>query len=272
VIDFNKIAEIDSRKNAAIKYVRSLKERKTRDRERSCILEGKNIMQEVLLAGQSLRLLLILKAELQESENRPLIEGLMRRSARTFAVGEELMAAITTMEHAPGFIAVMESTLVPPDELTVGQESFFIIIDGIQDPGNLGTIIRSGCAFGASAIIVHGMTADLFNPKTIRASAGLLLRIPCCRAEIQDLAALKKRGARFLASLSKGEKTFLDVDFSPPLALILGNESRGISEDLIALSDQTVRVPMVAGIESLNVSIAGALMSFRFFQLNRLGC
>jgi RNA methyltransferase, TrmH family len=265
------IEEIKSRQNSVIQYLRSLRDRKIREKEHCCLLEGRNVMQEFLMSRHSLRLLLVSKSQLNDDRDAPLFQELIRRSARSFVVNQSLMDYVTTMEHAPGSIAVMENTLIHRHELKAEGGSFYIVIDGIKDPGNLGTIVRSACAFGATAIVLHGTTVDLFNPKTIRASAGLVLRIPSCRAETQDLASLKKRGLRFLASANNGEKSLLAADFTPPLALILGNESSGISEELLSLSDCTVRVPMEEGIESLNVSIVAALMSFRFFQLNRLG-
>jgi TrmH family RNA methyltransferase len=135
-----------------------------------------------------------------------------------------------------------------------------ILLDGIQDPGNVGTIIRSACAFGMDSIILTDDSADVYNPKSVRASMGAIFRLPIVRKTYDEIHEIRKAGVKF-AGTSNSTRA-IDVrqaDFSNKV-IILGNEGRGISYNLFALCDEVVKIPLSPGCESLNVAIAASII------------
>ena len=134
----------------------------------------------------------------------------------------------------------------------------------MQDPGNLGTIIRTAAATGVDRLWLSSDSVDFYSPKVLRASAGEWFRLPI--AECQDLSELVKRhqqqGVQVIATTSKADKTYWETDFTRPSLIILGNEGSGLSTELIELADERVAIPLTNEVESLNVAVATALLLY----------
>jgi TrmH family RNA methyltransferase len=143
---------------------------------------------------------------------------------------------------------------------------FVLVLHDIRDPGNAGTIIRSADASGASAVILSGQSVDPYNPKTLRATAGSIFRVPVAVGSLEEsLDHLKNEGLKIWATVVRDGQDARHINFTGPSAVVLGNEAQGLSDSEVALCDASLSIPMSGGAESLNAAIAGSLLSFAAF-------
>ncbi len=148
----------------------------------------------------------------------------------------------------------------------VGKQLRVLILENIQDPGNLGTMIRTAEAAGCDAIIANEGTVDMYNPKVIRATMGSIYRVPVMyKPDLKkEIERLKSVGVLVLASHLKGKRSFTEVNGGQKLAVMIGNEGSGLSDELTAMADELIRIPMHGQVESLNAAVAAALLMYRF--------
>jgi TrmH family RNA methyltransferase len=158
------------------------------------------------------------------------------------------------------------------DEVLLGNNAGLIVIaHQLQDPGNVGTIIRTAEAVGASGVAVTARTVDPYHPKAVRASMGSILRLPIVAvADLQAfLAACRNRGFRTIGTSLTGDTAHFDVDMTGPTAVVLGQEGSGLSREIISSLDQSVRIPMAETIESLNVATSAAVILYEALRQRR---
>jgi TrmH family RNA methyltransferase len=153
------------------------------------------------------------------------------------------------------------------DGFRAGRSPLLLVAAGLQDPGNLGTLVRSAEAFAATAILTTPGTVSEWNQKALRASAGSVFRVPVVGVTLAEVAALKSRGVRLFAAVADdplGEKVLpiAEADLTQACALMIGNEGAGLSEELLALADTRITIPTPGRIESLNAAIAGSLLLY----------
>jgi len=199
----------------------------------------------------------------QWQEKHPeLYQKATERSTRVELVTPEIMKAIATTVQPDGVVATAHSatnfrTQVP----FIGT---VLALETIQDPGNLGTMIRTAAAAGAAGLWLSADSVDLDHPKVLRASAGQWFRLPM--AVTPDLKTLVceclQQGMQVVATLPEASLTYWEIDLSPPSLILLGNEGAGLSADLVKLADKQVKIPLSPGVESLNVAIASALILY----------
>lgn len=280
---------ITSRQNAQVKWVRSLATRRPPD---LCLAEGVRLLEEVTRptgethAARDLRAagashpegrvqieLLVHSPRLERSpRGQALLEQVRRQGVRELAVSDEVMESLGDAQTSQGVLAVVR---VPP----VSEETFFdgcgvwVWADGLQDPGNWGTLARSALAFGARGLVSSGRGVDPFSAKAVRASMGALLRLPVLR--IADPAAeLRRRrerwrgaaGPRVVAAVIRGGTPLAEVDFSRPTVLLVGSEAEGLSDELVDLADARLTIPMPGGSESLNAAVAASIILYQAAQ------
>jgi TrmH family RNA methyltransferase len=191
------------------------------------------------------------------------------------AVARAQTAGIRVYQLGPGVVEKVADTVTPQPLLAVvrtpvatlddlAEATFVVVCVDVRDPGNAGAVIRSADAAGADAVVCCAGTVDPFNPKTVRASAGSVLHLPVVAggepADVLD--ALKARGLRCLAAVAHGGTDYTAVDLRSPLALVLGNEGAGLPDTLGEKLDLGVTIPMAGRAESLNVSMAAAVLCF----------
>ena len=160
--------------------------------------------------------------------------------------------------------AVVDMVDVPFNHIDIGREGPVLVGVGIQDPGNAGTIIRSAAAAGAAAVIFCSGSVDMYNPKTVRSSAGALFQVPVVAGDGAEevLAELGRRDVNRMAATAAGGRDHTGVDLTAPTALVLGGETNGLPPALLDLVDGQITVPMVPGTESLNVAMAATVLCF----------
>jgi TrmH family RNA methyltransferase len=177
-----------------------------------------------------------------------------------FVVTDEIISRLSDTEAPQGIVSLLSYKRIELEEIRFKAVPFIVICDGIQDPGNLGTIVRAADAAGADAIIILPNTCDIFMPKALRATAGSVFNIPVVYTTPQDLFLfLKNKNIAFYATSVNATLSIYDCDFRSPLAIAFGNEAQGISKSLLEKADYLIKIPIFGKAESLNVAMAAAV-------------
>jgi TrmH family RNA methyltransferase len=254
---------ITSLKNPRVGEAVKLKKRALRDTRREFLVEGAQAVQEGIRVGT-----------LSRSPFRELFVG--PDSAMHPAVVEARQAGIPVTEVSDGVIRALTSTVTPQGLVGVSamvdsrleelpeEMSLAVVLYAVRDPGNAGTILRSADAAGADAVVFSEASVDVYNPKVVRSSAGSVFHLPVVRDAgiAETVEALKGRGMGVYAAAAAGEATVYDLDLRRPSAFVFGNEAWGLPEDVAALADATVRVPIPGAAESLNLATAAGVFLF----------
>ena len=195
-------------------------------------------------------------------------------------VSEEVFRKMSDTQTPQGIFFLMEKMSYRLSELLdlahrkqeqTGEPPLFLLLEDIQDPGNLGTMIRTGEGAGVDGILMSRGTVDIYNPKTIRSTMGSLYRVPFLYFEdmAQTVAQLKNAGIRVYAAHLRGTKSYREVDYAGGAAFLIGNEGNGLKEETAALSDEYIRIPMQGNLESLNAAVAAALLMYELASASR---
>lgn len=257
---------ITSASNPTLKLARSLHRRKFRERERALLVEGTRSLDAAVAAGAPIRAVLIDAARQQDVD-----ASLMTRlpaEARVLYVDHSLYDSVTLTDHPQPV-----SAIVGMPDLSVGDDpTLVLLIDGVRDPGNLGTMIRSAAAAGADAVALLPGTADATNPKAIRSTAGALFAIPVRRFNsaadvVGNLFAEKPLVA---VADADAERSYDSVDWRRPTVVIIGGEAFGVSEETRTYADIAVAIPIAPGVESLNASVAASILLFEVARRRRM--
>lgn len=251
---------IQSRHNPGYKLLRSLHDRDTREQERAFLVEGPRFIRDAIAAGFQPRLVVVTdRSRGAESNDLPSDVPLRTMTAALF----DTIADTVTSQ---GMIAVFP---IPEPRPPSGVTPLALVVDGVQDPGNLGTLIRSAAGAGATQVVVLTGSADPWAPKTVRAAAGAHFSIPVRRAEPEGLANHLPAGVSLIGADARSARLPDDIDLTGPVALIIGSEGRGLSPSVRSLIDRTVAVPLEGGIESLNAGVAGSILLFEAARQRR---
>jgi TrmH family RNA methyltransferase len=180
-------------------------------------------------------------------------------------LSDDVFASAVATQHPQGIAAL----LVPPRWEMAAEtpaNSLLLVAAGLQDPGNLGTLIRSAEAFGATAVLTTQGTVSEWNQKALRASAGSVLRVPVIQVAAEEIIALKIQGVRFYAAVAPDSGSQVlpaaEADMACACALMIGNEGSGLGEEWLALADARITIPTPGGVESLNAAVAGSLLLY----------
>lgn len=244
--------------------IRDLHRRKARERRGLALAEGIRLVEEMLRAGVEC-IGAVWSPALESTERgTALLASLRRNQVSLEHIADRDLESIAATEHPQGVVAVYRPPTWSLGELVPGLRRPLVLLDAVQDPGNVGTIARTALAFGASGLIALPGTVDLANPKLIRSAAGALFVLPYLHAEApQVLEMLSSRGAELWATAMDGEP-LADAP-EVPVALLLGNEGAGIAAELAQAAHRTVTIPIRPEAESLNVAVAAGIL------LQRLG-
>jgi TrmH family RNA methyltransferase len=249
---------ISSVQNSKVKWVRSLRRRsKDRRDEQAFVVEGVRLLEEVLESGWET--LLVLYSDSLSERGVSLVEAFHSQEVPVELVSPNVMQAVSDTKSPQGILAVLKSHMLPlPDSL-----DFVLILDQLRDPGNLGTILRSADSAGTQAVYLSPGTVDPLSPKVLRGAMGAHFRMPILLSTWEKIKTrIKDSGLHvYLASANQGAAYF-EVDFSRPIALIIGGEAHGAGETACKEADARVHIPMPGGGESLNASVAAGILLF----------
>ena len=181
-------------------------------------------------------------------------------------VSDEVFARMSDTQSPQGVLAVLKQPEYTLEQILDGGKKapLLLLLEHLQDPGNLGTILRSAEGAGVSGVILSADSVDLFNPKVVRSTMGAIFRLPFFYAEnfSQTIAEIKKKGIRIFAADLEGSRDYDLEDYTAPSAFLIGNESRGLSEEAKALADRRIFIPMEGKLESLNAAVSAAVLVY----------
>ncbi|TDF91832.1 TrmH family RNA methyltransferase [Paenibacillus piri] len=259
------ISIISSVHNPRVKGWTQLLDKKGRERQGQFMIEGIHLVQEALASDAALEAL-VYAAERRQELSGGMLEQAESRGVECVAVSEAVLAKCTDTLTPQAVFAVLPKLSWQPEDLlaTAGTgPELVVVIDGMQDPGNLGTIIRSADAVGATGVLLGRGTVDLYNPKTVRATMGSLFHLPIVQGDLQSVLPLAaQQGAAVVATSLQGTSDCYGFDFRQPVWFVIGNEGQGVSPEAAALTTEQIRIPMQGRAESLNAAMAATVVLF----------
>lgn len=257
---------ITSNTNKIIKDIKLLHNKKDRWKDKCFFVEGTRSVEQCINANSPVKYV-VYSTELLSDDGKNLLHEIEKKDYILHRISKELFKSISDTDSPQGILAVVEFIEYSLKE-TLKENNFLVILDRVQDPGNMGTIIRTADAFGANAVIITGGCVDVYNPKTIRSTMGSIFQIPIVHIkDIRDaLKELKNEGVSVIATSLDTDKYSYDIDFKSDCALVIGNEANGISDEVVALSDQKVKIPMIGLAESLNAGVASAVIMYEVLR------
>ncbi|MCM2472589.1 RNA methyltransferase [Rhizobium sp. CG5] len=258
------VKEVTSLANPIVKDIKALSQKKTRDETRTFMAEGLKLVIDALELGWTIRTLIYSKA----AKGKPLVEKIAAKTVASgglvLEVSEKVMASITRRENPQMVAGVFDQRWMPLRDVKLSTGQTWIALDRVRDPGNLGTIIRTADAAGASGVMLLGDCTDPFSMETVRATMGSMFALPLVKATVAEFLAWKaSSGAQVVATHLAGAIDYRTVDYRrKPVVLMMGNEQSGLPEELARQADVLARIPQSGRADSLNLAIATGVMLF----------
>jgi TrmH family RNA methyltransferase len=257
---------ISSRTNARVKQLRAAFQGHARLSGGMVAIEGDHLLEEALRSGMVLKTVFV-------SERRE-VPKIVPRGVEVMRLTEEVLGSVVETQSPQGVAAL----LVPPvcgvdDVMGSGETAPLILIAvGLQDPGNLGTLVRSAEAFGATGVLTTPGSVGAWNQKALRASVGSVFRVPVVGATASDIEGLKQRGVRLIAAVGVEDAGVIaaqEMDFATGCAVMIGNEGSGLAAEWMEMCDTRVTIPCPGAVESLNAAVAGSVLLYEASRQRR---
>lgn len=258
--------QITSASNERIKHARRVRD----GREPGLIfIEGIRLAEEAVRSGLIVDTCFAVQRD--EPRQSELLSQLASQKVSVQLTTPEVLSALGDTVQSQGIILLAQRPMLSASALLEASTTLFLGLDRVQDPGNMGTLIRTAEAAGIGGIVALGGSVDVFSPKVLRSSMGSAFRLPIlANATAEQLLALREsHGLQIVAAAGEGEIDYTDYDWQQPTLLLLGNEGRGVDAALMQQCDARLRIPLLNGVESLNVAAAGAVMLFEAARQRR---
>ncbi|HYP27721.1 MAG TPA: RNA methyltransferase [Blastocatellia bacterium] len=270
------VEKITSRQNPLIKRFRRVR---SGSEHHHVFLEGVRLIEDAIEAGARFETVAFTSSLESSDRGLALLDALQSIPCRGAHVSKQVMDAIAETESPQGIAAIISRPHYDLSDVITEDSSLIIIVDQLQDPGNIGTLIRTAEAGGATGLVTTRYTVDPFNHKSLRASMGAAFRLPIATDAAPDSIAerCKEMGITVVASrppapkgkpviedaaLADPVRVYSEVDFTKPLAITLGSEAAGVSKEIASVAEVFINIPMADGVESLNVAAAGAILIY----------
>ena len=258
--------QITSKENALIKHIIKLKEKKYRTEYNEFVIEGAKIVKEAIEENANIKNIIIS----EDAINSELVQkqlGEKLDNQEYILVPNSIFKLLTDVENPQGVIAVIEKNS-KNNQIDFSKE-IILILDNIQDPGNLGTIIRTADSVGLKQIIVSKGTVDSYNSKVIRSTMGAFFRVNIIESNnlIDTVKQIKNNGFKVVTTSLQTDKSIYDIELKKT-AIIVGNEANGVSKEIIDIADEKVIIPMKGKTESLNVAVATGVLLYEYLRQN----
>ncbi|MGB9612800.1 MAG: 23S rRNA (guanosine(2251)-2'-O)-methyltransferase RlmB [Candidatus Margulisiibacteriota bacterium] len=246
-----------------LKLVRNLLEKRHARRKQGCfVVEGPHLVEE---AANLLKFVIY-------CENLPLVKKLEESGIPGYKISRKQFADLSQVESHQGILGVVKMLDWQFQNLLKEEKTLVVFCIEVQDPGNLGTIVRSADAFGASGVILSKGTVDLYNPKVVRSTMGSLFHLPIISVESieETIKHFREKNVKILATAANADKAVNEVSLKGPLVVLIGNEGAGLPKETLALADEIVKVPMLGKAESLNVGVCAAVILYEALRQRSL--
>ena len=246
---------------AELKRLRALKSRKGRAESGLFLAEGVRLVEDLLHTGIVPQMALVAPS-LEDSPRGAALARTLRARARTVEVTERELAELAGTDTPQGVAVAAEIPRRRLRDVLLPDRALVLVLDGVQDPGNFGTVVRSAAAFDVACVLTLPGTVDAWNPKSVRAAMGSSLRVPIVDVGVPDaIEWLRDSGCRILGADAAGVSAE-EIDRAPRTALVLGNEGAGLSDAIRAALDAVVAVPIRGDVDSLNVGVAAGILLY----------
>ena len=259
---------ITSKDNDLVKDIKKLKEKKYRDLLNKYIIEGVKLIEEAIQEKADIEHVVICEDCMEEDI---FDKKLMYEIAKLDCVyvNSKVFSGLSDVMNPQGILAVVKKSNKEPK--INYDEDIIIVLDGIQDPGNLGTILRTVDSANLKQIVVSNETADAFNSKVVRSTMGAIFRVNVIKSQdlVKDLANMKEHGFEVVVTSLNTNDYIYDIDYTKKV-IVIGNEANGVSKEVQEIADSKVKIPMIGKTESLNASVATGIMIYEYVR-SKLG-
>lgn len=255
---------ISSKDNEIVKHIKKLKDKKYRDINNEYIIEGIKIIGEAIAEKANIKKIIICE-DCEKAEN--ISKELMYEIAKyeCIYVTNKVFKIMSEVQAPQGIMAIVEKNNTNP-KINYG-EDIIVALDDVQDPGNLGTILRTVDSIGVTQILVSKGTADAYNPKVVRSTMGAIFRIRIIECEdlAKKLKDIQKHKFEIVVSSLQTENSIYDIDYTKKV-IVIGNEANGVEQHIQEMADKKVKIPMLGKTESLNASIATGIILYEYVR------
>jgi RNA methyltransferase, TrmH family len=227
------------------------------------LVEGYRGLQEAVASNAAVRELYVAPSLFLGNAEGRLVAAAEAAGADVFELSGDAFRSVAARRRPDGLLALVERFATSIEQLRLPREPFVLVAEGVERPGNLGTIMRTACGAGVDALIVCDARTDVFHPEAVQGSVGALFHLPLVESTAgRAIEWLRMRGIRMVAATPTAERRYWEDDWSGPFALVVGSERHGVSRKSLAEADALVRIPMAAGVDSLNVAVATGVVLF----------
>lgn len=252
--------KITSPSNPRIKEALDIKNKRSRYRERAFIIEGPHLVEMALTSGSRIRQAFFTDEFSEKKEGQRLLRLISGQTDEIYNIKDHILDKLADTETPQGILATASCKPKKLDEIMFGESPFIVIVDGVQEPGNLGAIIRTSDAAGADAVIILKGTCDPFMQKAIRATAGSIFNIQIVNSETEALLKwITLNKINLIVTAADAGKSIFEKDLKGALAFVFGNEARGVSAQMRKKADLILRIPILGKAESLNVAVSASI-------------
>lgn len=262
---------ISSENNPIIKHVKSLQLKKQRTKNQQFTVEGIRIISECLKHNGHIEYIIYSEDIDTVQGGRELLNKISKEGYTIYQVPSQLLNKLSTSQSPQGIIALVNMKNNTLEEFEDNKDLFFVILDRIQDPGNMGTIIRTSESAGVDAVIITKGSVDPYNDKTLRATMGAIFHLPIIQSnDYKWIGDLKEKNVKLIAADLNTDKTYTNIDYRKNIAIVIGNEANGIDKKISDNVDEKVTIPILGKIESLNAGIAAGILIYKAVEEKHL--
>ncbi len=258
---------ITSTNNQQMKQIAALlKKAKERREKKLFVVEGPKMVLEA--PAEWIKAVYISEFFQKNTDNAEILKKLEKKcksvEAQFEIVADAVFKNISDTQTPQGIMAVVSMPEYHLEQLMQGNKTHLLILESVQDPGNLGTMVRTGEGAGITGVIMNKTTVDIFNPKTIRSTMGSIYRVPFVITEdlTETMELLKEQGVSLYAAHLKGQKAYDEEDYTGACGFLIGNEGNGLSDEIADLANGYIKIPMEGQVESLNAAISATLLMY----------
>lgn len=254
---------ITSTSNQQMKNLSALmKKSKERKEQGVFVVEGTKMVAEA--PEEWIKHIYMSESYEKTASHQELLHQLKQKGISVETVAENVFKSVSDTQTPQGILAIVERPVYSLEQMLQGDKTHLLILESIQDPGNLGTMVRTGEGAGITGIIMNKTTVDIFNPKTIRSTMGSIYRVPYYIAQNleETLEVLKDKGVNLYAAHLKGTASYDEADYTGSTGFLIGNEGNGLSDTIADIASQYIKIPMEGQVESLNAAISATLLMY----------
>ena len=257
---------ITSKENESIKNIKKLKEKKYRDETNCYIIEGIKLIEEAIEENAKIEKIVVCN-EINEDFSKELLYKIAKFDV--LYVSKNIFKLLTDVLNPQGILAVIRKKT---NTIIDFSQDFYLILDNIQDPGNMGTILRTADSINLNQIIIKQGSVDCYNPKVVRSTMGAIFRVNIIESNdmIKTIKELKKHKIKIYATDLKTDKNIYSVNYKKA-AVIIGNEANGVSKEILDLADEKIKIPMIGKTESLNAGVATGIILYEMIRKKLYG-